>query len=227
MSVAKTVFVTGTDTEIGKTYVTTGLLQEAKKSGRRWRGFKPIAAGAEQTPEGLRNEDALALIKASAEPALDYDLINPLCYEPAIAPHIAAQQSNQPASWSKISAAHRAVSEDCELVLAEGAGGWLVPFNEEFTMADKVCEADWPVILVVGMRLGCINHALLTAQSIQSRARLLGWVANCLPPMQTVCEENIKTLSERVSAPLLGRVTTDPLSFESLYEGFSAACKGL
>lgn len=227
MTVAKTVFVTGTDTEIGKTYVTAGLLREARKAGQRWRGFKPIAAGAERTPAGLRNEDTLALMHVSAEPALDYELINPLCYEPAIAPHIAAAQSGQVASWSQVQNAHTAVSADCELVLAEGAGGWLVPFDDKTTMADRVCEAGWPVILVVGMRLGCINHALLSAESIQARSPLLGWVANCLPAQQPVRDENIQTLSERISAPLLGKVTDDPASFASLYQRFLVTCKGL
>lgn len=210
-----TIFVTGTDTEIGKTWVTARLLQAAARQGLNWAGFKPVAAGAETTSDGLRNDDALQL-KAAMATDVPYETLNPLCLKSAIAPHIAAAEEGVSLDWAKVMRAHDALAASHSVVLAEGAGGWQVPLDGDATFADRVSDAGWPVLLVVGMRLGCINHALLTAESISRRTRLLGWVANCLPPEQPRVQENIETLRQRMPAPLLGVVPGSAESGDSL-----------
>ncbi len=198
-----TVFLTGTDTEVGKTHVATRLLRMAQTLGIQCAGYKPIAAGATQTPEGLRNEDALAL-QAAGNVTIPYTTINPYCFAPAVAPHLAAAQLEVDICESELLAAHARISAQADWVLVEGAGGWRVPISAGRDMADFVVDAGWPVILVVGMRLGCLNHALLSAESIARSGRLLGWVANCLPPVQNLLYENLETLRLRMPAPLLG-----------------------
>jgi dethiobiotin synthetase len=198
-----TFFVTGTDTGVGKTYVSCLLLREARSRGLSCAGFKPVAAGCELTPDGLRNDDALAL-QAAAGTALPYDEINPYPIRDAVAPHIGAAAQAIEISPTVVSDAHRRVASRHDLVVAEGAGGWLLPLGPSLTLADLVVDAGWPVVLVVGMRLGCLNHALLAEASIAARTRLLGWVANCLPPRQARLEENIEALAARIRAPLLG-----------------------
>lgn len=198
-----TLFLTGTDTEIGKTHVATRLLEAVAARNIRCAGYKPMAAGAERTADGLRNEDALAL-QAAGNVALPYEVINPYCFEPPIAPHLAAEQVSTVIEESKMRDVERRIAAEAEWILVEGAGGWRVPISADRDMADFVSDQGWPVILVVGMRLGCLNHALLTAESITRRGRLLGWVANCLPPGQAMLQENIKALRQRMPAPLLG-----------------------
>ena len=203
-----TLFVTGTDTEIGKTHVAAHLLRTAADSGLRCAGYKPVAAGAEKTPEGWRNEDALAL-RAAGNVDLDYALTNPYCLEPPIAPHVAATEAGEVIEKAQLNDCHDAIAAQSDFVLVEGAGGWRVPLGPDWDYADWVSERGWPVLLVVGMRLGCINHALLSAESIARRAPLLGWVANCLPPEQPRLAENIETLVQRMPAPLLGVFPSD------------------
>lgn len=204
---AKTIFVTGTDTEIGKTYVACRLLQALAGEGLHCAGMKPVAAGGVRTAEGLRNEDAQAL-QAAANVQADYGTINPYVFAEPVAPHIAAADAGVSIEYEQILDAHRKLAALADVVVVEGAGGWQVPLGEEASLADLVTRAGWPVLLVVGMRLGCLNHAQLTAQSIQSSNRLVGWIANCLPPSQPRLEDNIDALERRLPAPLLGRFPT-------------------
>lgn len=199
------VFITGTDTGVGKTRVTCGLLAAARLRGLDACGFKPVASGCRRTSRGLRNADALALQSAAGteEP---YERLNPYSFAPAIAPHLAAREAGVRIERRVLDAAHRRLERAHALVLIEGAGGWQVPLGPRDTLAEWVAARGWPVVLVVGMRLGCINHALLSAESIGARTRLLGWVASELPPRQPRLEDNLAELSARMPAPLLGRV---------------------
>ncbi|PKM31329.1 MAG: dethiobiotin synthase [Gammaproteobacteria bacterium HGW-Gammaproteobacteria-11] len=200
-------FVTGTDTEIGKTTIAAALLYAARQRGLSTAAVKPVAAGAESTPQGLRNDDALAL-QAQCQPALAYDDINPLCLEAAIAPHIAAQEEGVELTVERLAAGcQRVFQHQAQLTLVEGAGGWRVPLNAEQTLADLACNLNVPVIMVVGMKLGCINHALLTAEAIAADGlKLVGWVANQVDPQMNRAAENLATLKERLKAPCLGVV---------------------
>ncbi|MGH8455745.1 MAG: dethiobiotin synthase [Stenotrophobium sp.] len=200
---ARTIFVTGTDTGVGKTYVSCALLGQARKQGMKVCGYKPVASGCEPTPGGLRNDDALALQK-SAGTREPYESINPYAFAPAIAPHLAARAAGTRIKITQLNAVHAELAGRYELVVVEGAGGWQVPLNDDLSFAGWIAQRNWPVLLVVGMRLGCINHALLSAESISRRTRLAGWVANVLPPEMTMLEENIATLREHLAAPQLG-----------------------
>lgn len=204
-------FVAGTDTGVGKTIVAAGLLRALGRVGHSTVGLKPVAAGCDRVDGALVNGDALAL-QHEANCALDYAEVNPVALEPAIAPHLAAMQAKLPLSCERLLAhctpwVERVRSNDLDVLLIEGAGGWLVPLNERETLAD-FCEAlGAGVILVVGMRLGCLNHALLSAADVERRGlRLVGWVANCLPPEMTELDANLATLEARLSAPCLGRI---------------------
>jgi dethiobiotin synthetase len=197
-------FITGTDTGVGKTVVTLGLMQALQARGCRVAAMKPVASGCQSTPAGLRNDDALRL-QQQASMELDYALVNPYAFAPAIAPHIAAGRLGVDMSVDEIINKYKEIENDADCVLVEGAGGWLVPLNADETLADLAHALDLEVILVVAMRLGCLNHALLTAESITSRGCVLaGWVANQLPPVPECAQENINTLKSRISAPLLG-----------------------
>jgi dethiobiotin synthetase len=199
---ARTIFITGTDTGVGKTHVACALLQQLRQQRVNACGYKPVASGCEHTPEGLRNEDALALQRAAGtrEP---YERINPYAFEPAIAPHLAAAAAGVRIAPSFLDEVHAQLMAQHDLVVVEGAGGWQVPLNEDLSFADWVAAQQWPVVLVVGMRLGCINHALLSAEAISRRCTLMGWVANALPPQMPMLAENLQALRERISAPLL------------------------
>jgi dethiobiotin synthetase len=220
------VFVTGTDTDCGKTVVAGGLLRVLSEAGRRAAGFKPVAAGAQPTPLGLRNEDALAL-QAESVAGIAYEDVNPLCYAPAIAPHIAAAESGRPIRFAVIREAHDRLAARVDSVVAEGAGGWRVPLGDDGDMADLAALLGYPVVLVVGLRLGCLNHALLSADSIRSRGlRLLGWVGSALDPGMARRDENLATLRETLPAPCLGvvpRLTQpDPRQVARALDGFRA-----
>jgi len=203
----KRYFVTGTDTEIGKTTIASGLLCAARRSGITTAAAKPVAAGCERTAEGLRNEDALAL-QAQCSPALAYELINPVALEAAIAPHIAASEEGAELSVSLLAdGCQRVFASGADFTLVEGAGGWRVPLNPQQTLADLARELQVPVIMVVGMRLGCINHAILTAEAIAADGlELAGWVANLVDPEMSRPEENLATLKQLIKAPYLGFV---------------------
>lgn len=200
-------FVTGTDTDVGKTTVAAGLLHAARLSGLSTAAGKPVASGCELTPAGLRNADALALLAECSLP-LTYDEVNPLAFEPAIAPHLAAREAGMALTVQALLAPMRQVlAKGADFTLIEGAGGWRVPLADQDNLSDLAMALDLPVILVVGVRLGCINHALLTAEAIaQDGLQLAGWVANIIEPKTSRLEENLATLAERLPAPCLGRV---------------------
>ncbi len=207
-------FVTGTDTSAGKTVVSCALLSALAREGFSVAGFKPVAAGADQTPGGLRNEDA-SLLRRHSSISLEYEEVNPITLEPPIAPHIAARSAGISLSPELLAKRHRQLARKVDIVISEGAGGWLVPLSETDCMADLAIRIGDPVILVVAMRLGCLNHAILTAESIRARgAKFAGWVANIVDPGMPVLEENIETLHARLGTPLLGTVPwldeTDP-----------------
>ncbi len=201
-------FVTGTDTGVGKTFVAAALLARARGLGFRTAAFKPVAAGAERTPHGLRNEDGLILQRAISQPRA-YEEINPVCLEPAIAPHIAAREAGVSLGVESLQAAFSDFADGGgDFGLVEGAGGWRVPLNDRETFADLARALKRPVILVVAMRLGCINHALLTAEAIaRDHLELAGWVANCVDPQSMArYRENLATLEALLPAPLLGEM---------------------
>ncbi len=204
-------FVTGTDTGVGKTLVACALLAGLRRVGLRTAAMKPVASGSEWTSAGLRNEDATRLA-AQADCHLPYELLNPYVFQPPVAPHIAAREAGIRMEMDHLLAAYRRIAAGgADLCVVEGAGGWLVPLNEEQTLADLAVELDLPVVLVVGMRLGCLNHALLTAESIQARGvRLVGWVANQIEPEVSRLEANIETLRRRLPARLLGTIRYQP-----------------
>ena len=197
-------FIAGTDTEIGKTFVTCALLHAARAQGRVAVGMKPIAAGADMVAGELINEDAARLRAAgSFDPGLA--LLNPYCLKSPIAPHIAAAEEGVAIDPAPILAAFAKLQAQAELVLVEGVGGFRVPLGKSYDTADLARDLALPVILVVGMRLGCINHALLTAEAIQARGlQLAGWVANQVDPAMLRFEQNLEALTELLPAPLLG-----------------------
>lgn len=202
----KSFFVTGTDTGVGKTIASAAILEAARAMDKRTIAMKPVASGCEQTPEGLRNEDAL-LLQASMTESLPYDQINPVTLEPAIAPHVAAEQAGRQLTAQRLVGFCRGLQmQPADLMLIEGAGGWRVPLNDRETYSAVPRELGTGVILVVPLRLGCINHALLSAEAIrQDGLKLAGWVAN--RPEQEVmsCEqETLNYLLNHLGAPCLG-----------------------
>lgn len=210
---SRTVFVTGTDTGVGKTLIARALLHRLRADGYTAAGFKPVASGAERTGDGLRNDDARVL-QAASTPGLDYAEVNPYCFEPPIAPHLAARAAGVGIDLELLDRAHRKLAQRHDWVVVEGAGGWMVPLDREHTFADWVARQGWPVVLVVGMRLGCLSHALLSAEAIRSRVPLLGWVANVPPPAPDYLQDNIDTLRLRLPEPLLATVPSGATAAE-------------
>ncbi len=203
-------FVTGTDTEIGKTYVSCALLHAFSNHGKRVSAMKPVASGCHNSEQGLRNDDALQLI-ASCKHSLPYEIINPYAFEPAIAPHIAAQQADTSIDFSHLKQCFNRIAEQADITIVEGAGGWLVPLDNQQSIADLAATLALPVILVVGIKLGCINHALLTAAAIREKGvTLAGWVANRADPDCACIEENIQSITQRINAPCLGDLPFSP-----------------
>ncbi len=201
-------FITGTDTDAGKTLCTAGLLAAAKAKGMSTYGLKPIASGCEQTEQGLRNADALALM-AQSTVELPYEEVNPMAFEPAIAPHVAALQKNQALSADRLVGQLRGtlMMNRADFVCIEGAGGWRVPLNPREYLSAVPQSLKLPVILVVGMKLGCINHAMLTVEAIERDGlKLAGWIANRVDPDMSCYDENLMTLQTLINAPLLGQV---------------------
>jgi dethiobiotin synthetase len=197
------VFITGTDTEVGKTVIATAMIRSLVQAGHRIAGMKPIAAGADETPDGPQNSDAIALRTAANVPA-PYETVNPYCLKLPASPHIAAAKEGITVKLAPIVQAFGKLTRSSDLVVVEGAGGWLAPINEFETMADIAAALDLPVILVVGLRLGCLNHALLTAQAIEARGlAFAGWIGNHLQPRFEYVDENLATLEARLPAPLL------------------------
>ncbi|MEI7256253.1 dethiobiotin synthase [Dickeya dadantii] len=199
-------FVTGTDTEVGKTVASVALLQAARQAGYRTAGYKPVASGCEVTPQGIRNGDALQL-QANSSVTLPYDAVNPLAFLEPTSPHIVSAVEKRPIAFSTLSDGLRALERQADWVLVEGAGGWFTPLSERHTFADWVREETLPVILVVGVKLGCINHAMLTAQAVrQAGLRLAGWIANVVQPPGRRHQAYLQTLQERIPAPMLGEI---------------------
>jgi dethiobiotin synthetase len=201
---ARGIYVSGTDTGIGKTFASAALLHALCARGLRASGMKPVASGCRITPAGLRNEDAEMLIAAS-EPAPQYADCNPHAFAEPIAPHIAARLAGVAIDLTSIRAAHARIARHADRTVVEGVGGWAVPLSEQLMQADLVRALDLPVVLVVGLRLGCINHALLSARAIEADGcTLTGWIANAIEPDMPFAEANLHTLCARIKAPLLG-----------------------
>jgi dethiobiotin synthetase len=210
--------VVGTDTNVGKTYIAAGLVQHFVDLGFNTVGMKPVASGCELSQHGLLapvliNADVTALINAS-NMQLPLDFISPYRFVPPIAPHIAAAQAGVEINMDLIVQAYAQLAAAAEVVIVEGAGGFFVPLNTEQTLADLAQKLDIPIILVVGMRLGCINHALLTVAAIEARGlKFAGWIANALEPNMEMFAENLSYLQQHIAAPCLsvvdwqGRVT--------------------
>jgi dethiobiotin synthetase len=202
----QSVYITGTDTGIGKTHVSCALLHSLRGRGIPAFGMKPVASGCEMTAQGLRNADALDLMSASAFDG-DYETVNPYAFADAIAPHLAADDNDVVIDPDRIGSAFHQLRERAGLVVVEGVGGWLAPLGASLTQSDVVHALGLPVVLVVGMRLGCLNHALLTARVIESDGcRLVGWIANRIDPAMLRADDNIATLKARIHAPLLAIV---------------------
>jgi dethiobiotin synthetase len=198
------IFVTGTDTSVGKTRVAVALIEALKAQGLRVVGMKPLAAGCEQINGEWVNED-VALLRGAANVAAPMDWINPYLFHDPIAPHIAAERAGRRIELAPILVAYRELAKLADVVVVEGAGGFRVPLNEEEDSADLAVALGLPVVLVVGLRLGCLNHALLTAEAIAARGlALAGWVANAIDPAMAMREENVRALRERIAAPCLG-----------------------
>lgn len=201
---ARGAFVTGTDTGIGKTFASCVLLAAWRTRGVRAAGMKPVASGSRMTRNGLRNEDAEALIAAS-DPAPAYADCNPFAFAEPIAPHIAARLRGVEINLEPVLSAYARIADLGDHVVVEGVGGWAVPFSDSLMQADLVRALQLPVILVVGLRLGCLNHALLSARTIESDGcKIAGWIANRIDPAMEHADANIATLRKRIAAPLLG-----------------------
>lgn len=196
-------FITGTDTDVGKTWATVTLMRYFQAQGKTVVGMKPVASGCEMMNGKLRNEDAL-LLQENASMPLDYDLINPFAYLLPVSPHLAGEDN--PVQLAKIAATFEVLKQKAEIVLVEGVGGWLVPLNHQGDDVQELAKClKLPVIIVVALRLGCINHAGLTYQAIKnSGLTCAGWLATCVDAKMLMLDENIETLQQSIEAPLLG-----------------------
>lgn len=196
-------FVTGTDTGVGKTLISCALLHGFAAQGKRVAGMKPVAAGCNP---GEQNEDVLRL-QAAGNVRADFGQVNPYRFAPAVAPHLAAQLAGVSIDVGHILESYSALAGQAEVLIVEGVGGFLVPLNDGQDGGELARQLGLPVILVVGMRLGCLNHALLTVEAIKQRGlTLAGWVANIVDPRMAMIEQNIAALHQRIAAPLLGTV---------------------
>ncbi|WP_303907150.1 dethiobiotin synthase [Thiohalomonas denitrificans] len=203
---ASGVFVTGTDTGIGKTWTSLGLIAAFQRRGERVVGMKPIAAGCEATAEGLRNDDAVHLQQAGSVPVA-YETVNPYAFVPPVSPHVAAARAGVAIDLTRIVSVYGQLANQADRVVVEGVGGWHAPLGEAITVAELARALGLPVVMVVGLRLGCLNHALLTARAIRDDGlELAGWVANELSPEMEAAAQNIRYLRDHIDAPLLGIV---------------------
>jgi len=204
LNTQKPLFITGTDTEIGKTWASLAVMQALQNQGLRVAGMKPVASGSEMTPTGLRNEDALH-IQQQASFEIPYKHVNPYAFAPPIAPHIAAQQRDVSINLKHIQQTAKVLQSQADVLVVEGVGGWRVPLGQQNSLVDLVKCLDAQVILVVGLRLGCINHALLSAEVIaQDGCKCVGWIANQLQPEVTEQNAIMETLKHRLSPDLIG-----------------------
>ncbi|MHB8424171.1 MAG: dethiobiotin synthase [Gammaproteobacteria bacterium] len=200
------VFVTGTDTGVGKTLVAAGLLRAFARSGWPCVGMKPVASGAAMTAAGPRNADALALQRAASLPR-PYEWVNPYVFVSPVAPHIAAAETGVSIGLVRILESYTRLCQGADAVVVEGVGGWQVPLSDSLDMPDLARQLALPVILVVGLRLGCLNHALLSARAIRADGlKLGGWVANAIDAGFQRHGENLTTLRRTLGAPLLGEI---------------------
>lgn len=196
-------FVTGTDTGIGKTHASAALLHALARHHRRVVGMKPIASGLVEVAGAWVSEDALILRKASTLQVLG-DLDNPIALPEPLSPHLAAQRAGRRIDIPFLKARFEALAAKADAVVVEGAGGWIVPLNDQDTMADLAAALGLPVVLVVGLKLGCLNHAMLSAAAIRARGlNLVGWMANRIDPTMSCQEENLIWLRENLGAPLM------------------------
>ncbi len=217
-------FITGTDTGVGKTRIASLLLEALAREGKRAIGMMPVASGCQATAGGPRSEDAESLLAVSGDSA-DYDEINPYAFVPAMAPHLAARETGVEIRLKKIIESFEQLRKKVPWIVVEGVGGWQVPLGEHLTMADVAQAMRLPVILVVGLRLGCLNHALLTAAAVQrDGVALAGWVANQIDPAMTHVDENIAALNERIPAPQLAHFPyrSSPGDYGVSTQGFSS-----
>ena len=200
---ARGIFVTGTDTGVGKTLIASALVRALREQGARVAVMKPVASGAFETPEGLRNSDALALMEAAGSPHA-YEAVNPYCFEPAISPHIAAKEAGIEVDTSMIRQKYEQLASGADWVVVEGAGGWFAPINQRQTMADLAWTLSVPALLVVGLKLGCLNHARLTRLGVESHGvPLAGWVVSAIDPHMMRVEANLETLERLLGEPPL------------------------
>ncbi|MBK1694856.1 dethiobiotin synthase [Chromatium weissei] len=200
-------FITGTDTDCGKTTISLGVMAALQQRNWHVLGMKPIASGCAVTPEGLRNADALQLLAQSShrEP---YTLVNPYAFAPPLAPHLAAAQLGETIDFARIIKAYRTLAATANIVIVEGVGGWRVPLTSTQFVSDLALALKLPVILVIGLKLGCINHALLTVESIHaSGAHFIGWIGNQIDSNMLALNANLTTLNELIAAPCFGLVS--------------------
>jgi len=202
---ARGVFITGTDTGVGKTVVACALVRALRELGARVAVMKPVASGSVATPEGLRNADALALMEAAGTGAdTAYAEVNPYCFEPPVSPHIAAKEAGIEIDTNLIRHKYDALASRSDWVVVEGAGGWFAPINAHQTMADLAWALSIPALMVVGLRLGCLNHAQLTRLGIEAQGvTLLGWIASGVDPQMDRSPENLAALERLLGEPPL------------------------
>lgn len=204
--VARGLFVTGTDTGVGKTLIACALLHGFAARGLRVVAMKPVAAGAVRR-HGVWHNDDVVQLRAAANVDAPPDVVNPYCFAPAIAPHIAAQESGLKIRMAVIAKNYARLGRSADLVVVEGAGGLLVPLGGRLSVADIPARLDLPVVLVVGLRLGCLNHALLTVEALRARGLYLaGWIANRIDPAMARAAENLQALRAQIKVPLLGTI---------------------
>lgn len=203
----KSIFIAGTDTDVGKTFISKAILQRAEKLGLASAAYKPVSAGCELTDDGLRNEDALILQRHSTL-NLAYDAVNPIAFADPVAPHLAAQKLAQAIDIETINTGYQnLLGTAADFILVEGAGGWRLPLGQGRFLSDFVKQQRIPVVLVVGMKLGCLNHALLTVEAIErDGVELVGWIANQIDPKMACFQQNIEALTDLITAPNLGIV---------------------
>ena len=213
---ARGIFITGTDTDVGKTVVSCALVRGLRALGRRVAVMKPVASGATRTPHGLRNADALALMDAAGS-ELPYERVNPYCFEPPVSPHIAAKEAGIEVDTSRIKQDYDVLVAGSDWVVVEGAGGWFAPINNHQTMADLAWALSVPALLVVGLKLGCLNHAQLTRIGIEAHGvSFAGWVANGVDPAMARAAENLTALERLLGEPALAVIGHSPAALPQL-----------
>ena len=223
-------FIAGTDTGVGKTLVSQAILHGLAKRGLRAVGMKPVAAGAVRRRGQWINED-VELLRAESGIDVPRPLVNPYCFAPAVAPHIAADEAGVNVQWLPIRRAYHVLAAQSDVVVVEGVGGVLVPLGPRLSAVDIPCRLRLPVVLVVGLRLGCLNHALLSVEALTRRAvTLAGWIGNRVDPHMSLVDQNVDALRRRIPAPLLGIVphmspcasgrASKVLNFDALLKGF-------